>query len=341
MNLRQYNSGRNRPVATSPEVIVDRTKTGYIIFFVSLIMLVCLITVLRGTSHASAEGNIIKSGWSGYCLDVYKNHTNLPENRVDIWPCNNTQAQDWELNMTQIKHEGDYCLQAESAKQVDLVKCSDDASQVWLRNNTGYLNPSLGLCLSAASAGQGQSLQMSSCNKLTNESQSWVSSLNYLTYKCSGTQAQIVACNAAKEWNNWVSNPNDHVAYLNKYTGSASYEEWCADFISYIYKESGYPFHNGNYNGWDENIADQIQNQGFTYHLAAGYTPKAGDVAYFNYNGGHVEIVVSGGSKPTFIYGNSSTIDPSTGNGQMATNTITIDGALGQVIYYLSPNSST
>jgi len=78
---------------------------------------------------------------------------------------------------------------------------------------------------------------------------------------------------------------------------------------------------------------------GFTQHYAnTGYIPKTGDVAYFNYNGGHVEIVVSGGSKPTFVYGNSATIDPTTGNGEMEANTETSDGSLGQLVYYLSPN---
>jgi len=66
--------------------------------------------------------------------------------------------------------------------------------------------------------------------------------------------------------------------------------------------------------------------------------PLAGDVAYFNYGGGHVEIVVSGGQTPTFVYGDSGVTDPTTGNGQMTTNTITQKANEGQLIYYLSPN---
>ena len=114
-------------------------------------------------------------------------------------------------------------------------------------------------------------------------------------------------------------------------------EEWCADFVSYVYKQAGYPFLYGERDGWDEYYAPNIQNQGFIYHSAASYIPHAGDVAFFDYNGGHVEIVAVGGSKPIFIYGDSGTIDKTTGNGDMAENTITNDGYAGQVIYYLSP----
>jgi hypothetical protein len=150
----------------------------------------------------------------------------------------------------------------------------------------------------------------------------------------------LVGCYAIKDWIDWTSHPNDHVALLNNYTGGASYEEWCADFVSYVYKQAGYPFNNGNYSGWDENIASAISNQGFTIQNSS-YIPKAGDVAYFDYPGGHVEIVIAGGPKPTFIYGNSATIDPTTGNGQMAANTIVNQGSFGQLLYYMSPNSST
>ena len=154
---------------------------------------------------------------------------------------------------------------------------------------------------------------------------------------CSGTEGQVVACEAAKQWITWQTGTPSHNALLNDYSDSNGYEEWCADFISYIYQEAGHPFTNGERNGWDEYLAGNIQYQGFTYHDAANYLPQTGDVAYFDYSGGHVEIVAVGGPKPIFIYGDSGTTDPSTGNGQMAENTITDDGTEGQVIYYLSP----
>jgi hypothetical protein len=152
----------------------------------------------------------------------------------------------------------------------------------------------------------------------------------------------MVACYAIKEWVNWTTEPNNHVNLLANYTGGSAftYEEWCADFVSYVYKQAGYPFTNGNYEGWDEDLAPDVINQGFTQQPSS-YVPQPGDVAYFDYPGGHVEIVVVGGKTPTFIYGNSATIDPTTGNGEMAANTITHDPVLGSLQYYMSPNSST
>jgi cell wall-associated NlpC family hydrolase len=147
-----------------------------------------------------------------------------------------------------------------------------------------------------------------------------------------------VACYAEKEWTTWQSGGISHDTLLNSYTNGSPDEEWCADFVSYVYKEAGYPFTQGSSNGWDENNANYIQYMGFAMHSASsGYVPKPGDIAFFNYNAGHVEIVVSGGSHPTFIYGDSATIDPTTGNGQMKANTILSDSD-GQIVYYLSPN---
>ena len=149
----------------------------------------------------------------------------------------------------------------------------------------------------------------------------------------------MIACNAVKEFTAWQSSGSNHESLLTTYTDGTPSEEWCADFISYVYKEAGYPFTNGSADGWDENSAGNVQYMGFTMHQAGnGYVPETGDVAYFDYPGGHVEIVVSGGTTPTYVYGDSAEIDPTTGNGQMKSNTIQSDNN-GQVMYYLTPNS--
>jgi hypothetical protein len=179
-----------------------------------------------------------------------------------------------------------------------------------------------------------QQLVLASCSYITQPYEQWTSTT---TPTCKdATDGQRVACYAIKEWTTWQSGTPSHEALLNTYTDGAPYEEWCADFVSYVYKEADAPFTNGETDGWDENIASNVQNQGFTLHPAILYTPQVGDVAYFNYTGGHVEIVISGGSTPTYIYGNSATIDPTTGNGQMEANTISNEGNLGGVSYYLS-----
>ncbi len=293
-----------------------------------------------GISHAGGQSSPIKSGWSGYCLDDYRSKI-VEGNQVDLWPCNDSAAQDWQVNLTQIIHNNDMCLTASSDTDITINTCNDGPNQVWLKDDTGYLNPNKGLCLTAENAEEDGQLTLTSCRLLTSNSKSWTANINYGTYPCTGSQGQMVACYAIKEWVKWTSEPNNHEALLNTYTAGAAYEEWCADFVSYVFKEAGYPFSSGNYDGWNENIAGNVVNQGFTVDSSASYLPQTGDVAYFDYLGGHVEIVISGGKTPTFIYSNSEVIDPTTGNGDMAANTITSVPSLGQLEYYMSPNSST
>ncbi|MGD0284241.1 MAG: ricin-type beta-trefoil lectin domain protein [Candidatus Saccharimonadales bacterium] len=313
-----------------------------------LVILICLFGVYKLVEkHVLADSPKITSGLAGYCLDDHDNKSNA-NTVVDNWKCNNTMAQDWVANISTITHDDTYCLTVQGNKinvgaKVVLNTCDGSAGQVWLRDQTGYQNPNSGLCLTTSQSTPNNQLIISDCNTLSNPQQTWtpttIDNKNSSDMSCTGTEGNRVACNAIKEWADWQSNTSNHEVLLTKYTDGAPYERWCADFVSYVYKEAGYPFTQGNSNGWDENIADNIQYMGFTLHSAtSNYIPQTGDVAYFNYAGGHVEIVVSGGKTPTFIYGDSATIDPTTGNGQMMANTITQKGDEGQVVYYLSPN---
>lgn len=291
-------------------------------------------------SQAVPAATAIKTK-AGYCLDDRRSVLKQGA-KVDVWGCNGTSAQAWMVNPTSITRAGDYCLDASNGPKsvssaVVLNRCDGSAGQVWLRQNNGFLNPDSRLCLAFSEDKPGAVVGLDSCGQTD-----WrvsTATAGATTASCSKeTKGERVACFAALEWNRWQSPSADHNALLNVYTDGAPYEEWCADFVSYVYKEAGYPFSGGEADGWDESNANLVQNMGFSMHDANGYVPKAGDVAYFNYQGGHVEIVVSGGKKPSFIYGNSATIDPSTGNGQMEANTITSDGWQGKVIYYLSPD---
>jgi hypothetical protein len=300
-------------------------------------------------THASANSSRIKSGVAGYCMDDSSN-SNAVNNEVDVWGCNNTEAQTWSVSKGNIIHNGSYCLTVKDNKSdintsVVLDKCSNESGQVWLSDQAGFYNPNSNYCLSAPDSQSRGKLFIGNCNKLNSPIEKWApESLSgkstFSIYDCTGAdEGEKIACNAEKEWSTWQSGSMSHNDLLNVYTDNSPYEEWCADFVSYVYKESGYPFTQGEAAGWDESNANNIQNMGFTKHLASsGYIPKPGDVAYFNYENGHVEIVAFGGTNPTFIYGNSGTIDPTTGNGQMKANTITKDSGEGQLIYYLSPN---
>jgi hypothetical protein len=295
-----------------------------------------LTTLLSfGTSHASTSAAAMTSGVRGLCLDDYRDITTKGA-AVDIWDCNHTSAQNWTVTDTTIRHEDDQCLTVTNNNKVNLEPCAETANQVWLRDNSGYQNPNTQECLNAPSTNIGARLTVASCANLASSNETWKPPAD-TNPACTGTERQVVACYAIKEWTTWQAGTSNHNTLLNTYTDGAPAEEWCADFVSYVYKEAGYPFTQGNTNGWDENIADNVQYMGFTLHNAGSYVPQAGDVAFFDYTGGHVEIVVSGGQTPTFVYGNSDTIDPTTGNGEMEANTITSKGPLGQVIYYLSP----
>jgi len=328
----------------TPYEKVGGTHHGLIIIISLVIGLVWFFTFMNLRAHAAIPE--IKSSLSGLCLDDYKGLlTNSA--RVDAWGCNDTDAQSWTVTDTSIKHSDSYCLDVlndgtTAGDQVVLSTCSDASGQVWLRDRGGYKNPNSGLCLSVPNAQSGVPLSIASCTHLSQPSQQWTpltTNGNSYTNSCvGGSEGQRVACYAIKEWTNWQSNSSNHANLLNQYSDGNGYEEWCADFVSYVYQKAGYPFSQGERNGWDEYNANNVQNMGFTYHDAANYLPQPGDVAYFDYSGGHVEIVVSGGPTPTFIYGDSATIDPSTGNGEMEANTIISDGSMGQVLYYLSPN---
>jgi len=338
MNIRDV-TPRNRNSKQTLKKPHKEHKGGLVLIGLILLALVLSWTFL-GTSHASTESGQIKSGWNGYCLDDYKSKL-ISGNQVDLWGCNGSSAQDWKVSLTQISREGNLCLTANSKTKITVKTCNQDPTQVWIKDSTSFINPSSGLCLSAPKGGEDQSLSLDTCNNLTSSAKSWSPYIDLLNYQCSGTQGQVVACNAVKEWIKWSNEPNNHLSLLNTYTGGASYEEWCADFVSYVYKESGYPFSNGNYGGWDENNAPDIISQGFTADNNQGYLPKVGDVAFFDYNGGHVEIVVVGGKNPTFVYGNSAVNDPTTGNGDMAVNNITSKANEGSLQYYMTPNSHT
>jgi hypothetical protein len=80
-------------------------------------------------------------------------------------------------------------------------------------------------------------------------------------------------------------------------------ELWCADFVSWIYQQAGYPLQPGS--DWRISLVQSIQSVGeqnnqFHWHPAGGtYTPKPGDIAI--YGGGHVNIV-------TEVQGNNLTV---------------------------------
>lgn len=308
-----------------------------------LIPIVALGLHLGG--HSAADVPMVKSAYENYCMDLQDNKL-VSGTPVNGRTCNQSPAQAWTINYDSITHANNLCLAVQNDSQspdsaVQADRCSDAPGQVWLRDQAGFYNPHSKLCLSLATTPTSQ-LQIAPCRQPSVPSQEWLpSGTNRVSLQslCTHTTGgDRIACVAEQQWSIWQTGSPSHETLLTQYTDGTPYEEWCADFVSAVYRLAGHPFTNGSADGWDENDANSIQDMGFTIHDPASYIPKAGDVAYFDYNGGHVEIVVRGGRTPTFVYGNSATIDPTTGNGQMQANTTMSDGDEGSLQYYLSPN---
>lgn len=317
----------------------------------SMVAITLVIIISFGTYSSLADNtlhslNYLVNKKSHLCLDI-KNDLIKNNTPIDLMTCNHTDAQNWLINLGMIKHSS-YCLTItnnyKSVDKVVLYKCTNAPNQVFLPTGGGFINPNSGLCLSQVN----NSPALSKCLVNYNSTQNWlyynlhnnkITLRNSLNCMVALSLNEKLACQAMLAWDNWNQKNSNHFKLLSMYTDNNAYEEWCADFVSYIYHISGHSFSNGERNGWDEYNANYIKYQGFNLHMAnSSYVPQPGDVAFFNYPGGHVEMVVVGGKHPTFVYGDSATIDSQTGNGNMATNNILVDGNKGQVVYYLSPN---
>ncbi len=350
MNVRQIQS---LPLRNDDRLPVKKKQTGFVRLAVLMLMAASLIygtyIVLASVKvSADAQQPQIRSAVGDNCVDDFRGITK-PGSIIDSWSCNGSHAQAWSFTSGKIELDGKYCVSEIGSKAL-LENCLANKNQQWLRDGVGLQNLADNKCLSLPDGKTKVQLIVANCN-LTSVNESWTPDrwpgkplAEISSPQCTQTNLrQKVVCIAEQQWLAWQTEPKLHQVLLSDYTDGNAYEEWCADFVSYVYKQAGYPFSGGERGngGWDEYNANNIQYMGFTYHSAdSGYIPQPGDIAYFNYNGGHVEIVVSGGQHPTFIYGDSGTVDPYSGNGDMAENQLTSDGSLGQLMYYLSPTSA-
>lgn len=115
-----------------------------------------------------------------------------------------------------------------------------------------------------------------------------------------------------------VESGEDRGERINTYRGAVTGpgeqadlpEPWCADFLSWVYREAGIPVGNdGKGEDYVPYLKDWAQKAG-RYHDRGGYQPQPGDIVVFNWDGGpddHAGIVekVEGDNVHT-IEGNSS-----------------------------------
>jgi len=102
------------------------------------------------------------------------------------------------------------------------------------------------------------------------------------------------------------------------FQGSGCPQQWCADFVSWVYNQAGAPFTGGLDGGWriagSAAVADWfkangvwIDNPGSPVPASDPRAPQPGDVVFYPANDGHVNIVVYyDGKSVTTVGGNES-----------------------------------
>lgn len=114
------------------------------------------------------------------------------------------------------------------------------------------------------------------------------------------------------------------VSGANKYNGYRA-QPWCGDFVNYAARQAGIslPSQTSVYQG-----LTAMDSMGRYKSRDSGYTPRAGDLVYFNWQDGgniydHVGIVESFDGK------NLYTIEGNTSGGRVARRTRTLDNVMG------------
>ncbi|HVC36346.1 MAG TPA: phage tail tip lysozyme [Candidatus Dormibacteraeota bacterium] len=128
---------------------------------------------------------------------------------------------------------------------------------------------------------------------------------------------QNIVCIAQQELALWETQPGSNLPYPGfSYASSGflkysqqRYEEWCADFVSWVYNQASYPLQPNPY--WSVPYVPSIQsigeiNQNFHWHTQnSGYIPKPGDLAI--YGDSHVNIFISSsGARSIYIGGDQT-----------------------------------
>jgi predicted alpha-1,2-mannosidase len=165
----------------------------------------------------------IKSGISGYCLDVSNSGT-ADGTKVQLWTCNNTNAQTWTVPGDGSLQAMGKCLDVNQSGTVNgslvqLWTCNGTGAQRWSYDSATHrlVNPESGRCLDdPGSATNGVQLQIYDCN--TGANQQWTlpgpatgAIKSGIAGKCinvanggtaDGTPVQIYDCNGspAQQW---------------------------------------------------------------------------------------------------------------------------------------------
>ncbi|MBM7365652.1 CHAP domain-containing protein [Gordonia hydrophobica] len=111
-------------------------------------------------------------------------------------------------------------------------------------------------------------------------------------------------------------------------------EDWCADFVSWVMRESGAPFANPHSGHWRipgvYTLTEYFQAQGRFRPADSGYTPKTGDVMLYStasFFRQHTNIVLD------YADGRVTTVGGNEWGGHVKVNEFAIGGYVGLVGY--------
>ena len=166
--------------------------------FSLLSTLVSMVSVFP-PSYAVAQTSYsaIKNA-GGKCMDVQNGYVSKDGTLIQIWDCNNTPAQQWQISGETIRNAGGKCLDIQSGaifnegQPVWLYGCNGTNAQRWVLTSSGEIrNPVSNKCLDVKNGWIGTSgtpLQIYSCNGTP--AQKWSSSFNSIpSFRISYTSA--------------------------------------------------------------------------------------------------------------------------------------------------------
>jgi endoglucanase len=189
-----------------------------------LIVIIGVVTLIL-TYAASAAGPV--KGLGGKCLDNSAAKA-VNGNKIQLWTCNDTVAQNWTLPGDGTMRVQGYCLDVKAGGRaagtlVQLFACNNTGAQQWAIQQNGTIsNPQSGLCLDvqAAKTADGTPIQIWPCADIA--AQKWTvpvaasgdkveSTIVGLAGKCldndgsnnkNGNRVQIYDCNntGAQKW---------------------------------------------------------------------------------------------------------------------------------------------
>ena len=147
---------------------------------------------------------------------------------------------------------------------------------------------------------------------------------------------QAVVCIAQAELAKWNSNNLKPGTDYKTYSQGRP-EDWCADFVSWVYNQASYPLKEGS--AWSISGVDGLKTVGeadqrFHWQTKSGYTPKAGDIAIHNDGKSdyHANIVVGiSGNQITLVGGNQ-------GSNDFTKSKVSKDSLQADIIGYVTPD---